>query len=618
MTLQARLTLWSVAMMALIVGLISAINLGAEMDSQFKATLERATFSKRVAVDFVLRTLEREPTLPIKEALARESHLSAQLVDILTLSRALVEIAVCDPENKILVDSDRHRIGMTLPVYQDFRPVVERTGWFKKIQILLHDKSSYQLSDALAGEGQDSVALYVRVVVFPSLIWHEMSPQLQKHARISLLFLIGSIMVAFAFSSIAFRPLGKVGRMLDLVARGEYESQGALPGSDASADEFGVVASKVSLLGQQLRGVKYDFSDLKGNFERLLDELEDAVLIFGRASRLVVASGSVEKFLEKSRSELLGKSLPDIFPPTTPLGLLLAQAAHTGRPIRNRRVPLSRNGDTGAAIFVALLSVDILESLSTGAGAGAGMALLVRLRDPEATRRIGHQLQTAERLSAISRITGGVAHEVKNPLNAILMHVELVRMKLARGDYDLAPEIDVVSREIVRLDRVVKTFLDFTRPVQLDLKEISAEAFLNDIVELARPQAAAAGIKISIDQQAGDVTLCVDLDLLKQAVLNIVVNAIEAMPRGGELRFYSSSQGDDAEIRITDSGPGISPEVRDKIFKLYFTTKEKGSGIGLAMTFRIVQLHDGTIDFSSEPGKGTTFILRLPTAVSSC
>ena len=107
----------------------------------------------------------------------------------------------------------------------------------------------------------------------------------------------------------------------------------------------------------------------------------------------------------------------------------------------------------------------------------------------------------------------------------------------------------------------------------------------------------------------------IDRDLFKQAVLNVVVNAMQAMPDGGELRIESSTADDNVEIRISDTGAGIPPELREKIFRLYFTTKQGGSGIGLAMTFRIVQLHDGTIDFSSEPGKGTTFVIRLPIAV---
>jgi signal transduction histidine kinase len=295
----------------------------------------------------------------------------------------------------------------------------------------------------------------------------------------------------------------------------------------------------------------------------------------------------------------------------------MQQAAQTGRSIRNRRVPMGASGNGTSGVAVALVSIDVLEALQTGIGTGPSAGLMVRLRDPEATRQIGRQLQTADRLSAISRITGGVAHEVKNPLNAILMHVELARMKLAKGDSDLKPQMDIITSEIVRLDRVVKTFLDFTRPVELHPVEIPLESFVNDIAELARPLAETAGIELAVSQETEGVSIGADLDLLKQAMLNVVVNAIEAMPDGGRLRFESAVRGDDAEIRIIDTGCGIRPELKEKVFGLYFTTKQTGSGIGLAMTFRIVQLHDGTIDFTSEPGKGTTFVIRIPTAVSS-
>src|SRR5262249_55721974 len=133
----------------------------------------------------------------------------------------------------------------------------------------------------------------------------------------------------------------------------------------------------------------------------------------------------------------------------------------------------------------------------------------------------------------ISRISGGVAHEVKNPLNAILMHVEVARMKLAKGDTDIDAQMEIVSREILRLDRVVKTFLDFTRPVELNVSEVAIDEFMQEIVDLARPQAAFKNIQIGMDQHADGVAIRADRDLLKQALLNVAVNAIEAMPTGG-------------------------------------------------------------------------------------
>ena len=616
MSLRVQLTLWSVLVMGLIVGVVAAVDLVQEVKHQFDATLDRAEFYKVHAVDLVQSRANRDRTLPVQEALRRDPNLSRELLNLITASKSLYEIAVCDPQEVILSDSDPDQVGKKFPSYLDFERLV-KGGVIEKTRVLLSNSpSKYQLSQGLGVANKPEI--YVRVVVWPGLIQREMIPTLLQHVELSAFLFVGAIVAAFLFSAVAFRPIGKLGHMLDLLMSGEYENQQVLPAAKSRTDEFEVVASKVNLLGQQLRGAQYDFSDLRGNFERLLDDLEDAVLVFGRDRRLVVTAGVVEKFLGRGRSELMGRPLVEVFPPSTSLGLLLQQAAQTGLSIRNRRVPMDAggNGDS-ASVAVALLSVDVLEALQSGIVTGAAAGILVRLRDPEPTRQIGRQLQIADRVSAISRITGGVAHEVKNPLNAILMHVELARMKLATGDSDLKPQMDIIASEIVRLDRVVKTFLDFTKPVELHPADVPLEGFVNDIAELARPLAETAKIEVIVEQQTEGASISVDLDLVKQAMLNVVINAIDAMPDGGQLRFQSSVNGQDAEIRISDTGCGIPPGDRAKIFGLYFTTKEKGSGIGLAMTFRIVQLHDGTIDFTSEPGKGTTFIICLPTAGSS-
>jgi len=463
-----------------------------------------------------------------------------------------------------------------------------------------------------------STNLSVRVVIDPAMIEQkDIGPVLWKQTRVALIAVLGAVAMTFLVSAFAFRPLGQLRHQLDLVAAGEYEPDKDKDKTSAAkppTDELAVMASKVNMLGQRLRGAQYEVSDLRGNIDRLLQDLEDAVFIFNRDLRLVFASGSVEKFLRRERSDLAAATLESVFPPSTTMGLIVAQAAQTGRPIRNRRVPVPTPPDApGGAVAVVLLSVDILETLPGGLSGGSG--ILVRLRDPEAQRKIGRELQTADRLAAISRVSSGVAHEVKNPLNAILLHVEVAKAKLSRGDTEVIPQMEIISREILRLDRVVKTFLDFTRPVELNLSTVPLQELMSEIVELARPQADAAKIRVNVGHEAEGIEVRVDRDLLKQAMLNVVVNAMQAMPEGGELKFESSWTEDTAEIRISDTGAGIPPELRDKIFRLYFTTRKEGSGIGLAMTFRIVQLHDGTIDFTSEPGKGTTFFIRLPIAV---
>src|ERR1039457_79669 len=606
MTLQAKLTLGTVLLVTIVVALISAVDLGDIMQNEFEHTLQRAGVVQLVATDDVKQALNRPQALPFPGAL-QTPELFDRLRSVMAASPEIFEVAVVNQDGKILADSFADRQGQTCPVYPDLAPLVNQAGWFDKLRVLLgRDARNLQVEKTLGPP-----PLFVRVIVAPAFIRDAIKPALTQSANIALISVIGAICITFLFSAFAFRPLGRLRRQLDLLASGDYAASEPATGSPAH-DEVSIMASKVSLLGERLRGAQFEVSDLRGNMDRLLRDLEDAVFIFNRERPLVFASGSVDKFLGRDRSTLSGQSIAEIFPPSTNLGLLIDEAASTAIHIRNRRIPLTAVPVSASV----LLSVDLLEAQPGAANPRSG--LIVRLRDPEAQRQIGHQLQTADRLAAISRVSGGVAHEVKNPLNAILLHVEVARSKLARGDSAVEPQMEIISREILRLDRVVKTFLDFTRPVELKLRPVLLQQILGEIADLARPQAAAANIRVVAAPPASPpdgVEVCVDSDLFKQAVLNVVVNAIQAMPEGGELRFEASASKDTAEIRISDTGPGIPPNLKEKIFRLYFTTKTGGSGIGLAMTFRIVQLHDGTIDFSSEPGKGTTFVIRLPLAV---
>ena len=607
MTLQARLTLYFVLLAVVLAGIISGVNLITDTQAQFDATLERAQMLKLLAVRQVKETVDRQPTKPLREAL-RDPDLVSLFSNIMLFSHfAVLEIAVVNPDNdnEIWLDSSPDRLSEKLPYYDNFEPLVTHTTWYQKLRAL-HGNKYYQLQSELLVP--PSTHLNVNVVVDPAMIEQkDIGPVLYKQARVALFAVLGAVVLTFLVSAFAFRPLGRLRHQLDMVTRGEYEPEGEPP--KPATDELSMMASKVSMLGERLRGAQFEVFDLRGNIDRLLQDLEDAVFIFNREQRLVFASGSVEKFLGRERSDLPGLSVSEIFPPTTTTGLIVAQAAQTGRSIRNRRMPLN----SPAQAAVVLLSVDLLETLPGGVAAGSG--ILVRLRDPEAQRKLGRELQTADRLAAISRVSGGVAHEVKNPLNAILLHVEVAKAKLAHGDTEVGPQMEIIAREIVRLDRVVKTFLDFTKPVELKLSTVPVQTLMSEMVELARPQADAAKIRVNVISEAEGIEVRIDPDLMKQAVLNVVMNAMQAMPEGGELRLESSASEDTAEIRISDTGAGIPPELRDKIFRLYFTTRKEGSGIGLAMTFRIVQLHDGTIDFTSEPGKGTTFFIRLPIAV---
>src|SRR5450759_320370 len=611
MTLQTKVTLGSVLLATVIVTAVSGVDLISFVDLGLQATFERADVIKGVARASVIDTLNLRRDVVLREAL-RDPELKRKLLSLLGSLNGVLSIDMVSADNQeVLASTLENRIGSTASE-PDFSKLVRERSWFEKLNVLLFKDGRYYMLQDPVGSSSGATIFYVRLVIYPALIRPSLQDTLYQKAEVAILCVAGAVLLTSLLSMAVFRELGHIGHMLDRAASGEYEPE-ILPSEKAATGELSVMASKVNLLGERLRGAQFEVSDLRGNIDHLLQDLEDAVFIFNREFRLVFASGSVEKFLGRDRSDLPGQLVSDIFPPATMLGLLVAQASQTGRVIRNRRVPLAAPAFVLAGLGVVLLSVDILESLPGGPAGASG--ILVRVRDPEAQRKINRELQTADRLSAISRITSGVAHEVKNPLNAILLHVEVARSKLSRGDTDVAEQMEIISREILRLDRVVRTFLDFTRPVELQLDNVPVQELVREIVDLAQPQTAAANIRVSVRQEAEGVEVRVDRALLKQAMLNLVFNAMQAMPEGGDLRFEASATEDTAELRISDTGTGIPPELREKIFRLYFSTKKDGSGIGLAMTFRIVQLHDGTIDFTSEPGKGTTFLIRLPIAV---
>jgi signal transduction histidine kinase len=236
------------------------------------------------------------------------------------------------------------------------------------------------------------------------------------------------------------------------------------------------------------------------------------------------------------------------------------------------------------------------------------------MRDAESVRRIEDEIELSRRISASGRVTRGVAHEVKNPINAIVLHLQLLRNKLEHVDPATSRHVDIIDSEIHRLDRVVQILIDFTRPRDLHLDETDLRSILEEVSLLAAPDAEQHGVTLVREFPPEPITVKVDADFIKQAMLNVVLNGVQSMPNGGTLAIHAYRNEDAVITEVRDQGAGIPVSVQDKVFELYFTTKKSGSGIGLAQTYQIMMWHYGSVDFESEEGKGTTFRLRLPLA----
>jgi signal transduction histidine kinase len=254
------------------------------------------------------------------------------------------------------------------------------------------------------------------------------------------------------------------------------------------------------------------------------------------------------------------------------------------------------------------LSLDFVEEQTSQIGA------LLIMRDTEPVRRIGDEIEMSRRLSASGRLTRGVAHEVKNPINAIVLHLQLLQNKLAQQEPDTRRHMDIIDSEIRRLDRVVQTLVDFTRPRDLHLEEIDLRNLLEDVAQLAAPDAEQHGVIIERRIADSNLPVSVDVDLMKQAILNVVINGVQAMPKGGLLTISARRENNVIVAEVHDQGTGIPKEMHDKVFELYFTTKKEGSGIGLAQTYQILQWHYGSVDFESGETTGTIFRFQIPAA----
>ena len=517
-------------------------------------------------------------------------------------SSSIYEVSIVDHDGVVLVSSDPRLKGKVGPRRAPLQQLVQ-SSFVRQVKILSQRAGVYDVTYPFVLRGQPFGE--VRVAVSTALLLHDIGPRVRMWGTVVALALILSSILAAVVSGAALSPIRDILAQLEKISVGEYDApSGGTRELTDSSDELGQVRRKITQVGQQLRGVHEIFSSMRENMNSVMAGLEDGLILFTRDNRAVMISPAAEKFLGTPASQYLGRKATEMFPPEHPLydALHLAEGGLHEVAAETEMVTVEGKKRLG-------VSVQVIQ------GAGERMGAMVTLRDLDSLESISTQLQVSERLAAVGRITAGVAHEVKNPLNSMRLWLENLKESLpSETDGAALQAVHVLDVEIDRLDAVVKRFLDFSRPMDIRLEPTQLSDLLRDVLEVAQPQMQKANVQVAQLLPIGIPEVFVDRDLLKQAVLNLVLNAVQAMPSGGQLQLTLSRHGDVAEITVGDTGTGIPLENRQKIFQLFFTTRPGGSGIGLASAFRIVQLHNGSIDFTSEVGRGTTFRIELPIA----
>jgi signal transduction histidine kinase len=550
--------------------------------------------------DFSSTKVDTNSSAAVRDALVEYLQTDIDLNNLLASAQGtwafLMDAAIIGPDGKALLDTDARKVGRIVPERADFQEV--RSAKFRKqIQLVYGPPAVYDVSYALRFKGEPFGT--VRIGVSPVFLKREINLKLMHALYFSIASVFFSLLFSAGISNLALGPLKEINRNLDSVAAGDTDEFATDP---SAHDEYGLVTLKIANLGRQIRDSKEIFSALKDNVDQLMSKLQDGLMLFARDSRVVLVSAPVEGFLDRPRSELLGHTAQEIFDRRSDMGAALLDCFERRRPLSQREFEAPGGKRVQA-------SLDFVQEKNSQIGA------LLIMRDTESVRRIGDEIEMSRRLSASGRLTRGVAHEVKNPINAIVLHLQLLRNKLAHQEPDTRRHMDIIESEIRRLDRVVQTLVDFTRPRDLRLEEVDLRRIMEDVALLAAPDAEQHGVTIEQHMPAERLPIKVDVDLMKQAIQNVVINGVQAMPNGGVLTISARREEHGIIADVRDQGGGIPSDMHDKVFELYFTTKKEGSGIGLAQTYQILQWHYGSVDFESEEGRGTTFRFQIPAAV---
>lgn len=374
---------------------------------------------------------------------------------------------------------------------------------------------------------------------------------------------------------------------------------------------FLLVAVGVSILTtyQSYHTTRKTLESVKSLTRNILESIPTGVITVDSKGRITSVNQSAEKILSLG-SGALGKKLSDFLTPSSDLGHLLDEVLSGGASFRDQNLTYPR-GDQALVLWVTF------SELNNEKGKREGLVLLVK--DISEITRLEQQLRRSEKMSAINTLSAAVAHEIRNPLSAMDLNLGLLEDEIRsanRNGESVQEYLDVLNVEIKRLKGILDNFARFAKPTALVLGEVHLESVLQHLVHLVRGEAYEKGVALKLTLPPGLSPIFADENQITQVCLNLMINAVQAMPGGGTLSIQSEERkiGGNrwVDIRFSDTGLGIEKEKLNKIFEPFFSTRPGGSGLGLAIAHRIIEDHGGTIHVESTEGKGSVFTVQLP------
>jgi len=550
------------------------------------------------------------------QALQDDGSLRSLLESAGGFSGDVVYATIVNRERIAIAHNFKTEEGQPIPDQEELTKILERNA-ISLLQTVYSDRTFEVRQPLLFGEQEFGT---IKIGISTILVRNELQLALQRAAQSALLALLISTAVATLMAQWMLRPIHVIQSGLTRLGRGELDVQLELP----EGEEFKDLGSSFATVSAQLTESRAKASS---EFESIVDNLEDAVALFSPDGRLIFCNPAMSVVLPEF--EAGSRRLDEIIAPNSEIRAIVERT-------------LASHQSQGPVSIAHMGSERLLMTHPVDDGQGKFVGAMLVARNLAFMTQMHSTLNYSRKLAALGRLMAGVAHEVKNPLNAMTIHLELLKNKVARlrreepvavagavgasadhaaphparsPEADLARHVDIITNEIRRLDEVLNGFLRFARPDELKLQPVQLATVVSDVVTTVTPEATRMGVTVKQECPRDLPEVNADLAMLRQALLNLALNGCQAMPSGGTLRIACrTASGRRVEIDVEDTGVGIPPENLQKIFDLYFTTKEKGTGIGLSMVYRIVQLHDGEVEVQSTPGSGTRIRLVFPQA----
>jgi signal transduction histidine kinase len=538
------------------------------------------------------------------EALREDGGVRSILESAMAYNSNVSYAAIVDKNDVVIAHGYRPAEGRALPEQPSLAPILE-AGVIEQVRAAYSDDTFDIRQQILADE---ELFGSIRIGVSMVLIHEELEEGLKTAATSILIALLISSIVAVLLAQWMLRPIHVIQSGLTRLGRGELDVSLDLPG-----EEFRDLGSSFEAVSAQLSAVREKpLPTASTDLESVMENLEDAVALFSPSGEVIFTNPAMKSLLDEHDNNPVMRNLID---------QTLAGRKSIG-PVPVHAGAVGESADGSAEHLL------ITHAIEDSAGRFIGAMLVAR--NLGYLSHVQSTLNYSRKLAALGRLMAGVAHEVKNPLNAMTIHLELLKQKLEAQQavsegrapkpvpaksVDMNKHVNVIAQEIRRLDEVMVGFLKFARPDELKLQPVQLGDLLSDVATTVGPEAEKARVTIKLDCPSTLPEINADPGMLRQAILNLALNACQAMPDGGTLRLACRATSRKlVEVDVEDTGVGIAPDNLSRIFDLYFTTKEKGSGIGLSMVYRIVQLHDGEVEVESTPGSGTRFRLIFPQA----